>query len=147
MRPLRLAAGCVLQLLAVAVITSPGTSRLSAQTVSFETASVKANRSGVDGMSAGRKGSRYTAVNAPLKFLIFSALNIGFEPSRLIGGPEWIEHERFDVVAAVPEGAQPADIPRMLRTLLEQRFHLVVHAETRELPIYELRLVRAGGQL
>jgi len=149
MRSLCLAAGCVLQLLAVtvAVLTSPGTSRLSAQAVSFETVSVKANRSGEDGMSAGRKGSRYAAVNAPLKFLIFSALNIGFEHSRLIGGPAWIENERFDVVAALPEGAQPAGIPRMLRTLLEQRFHLIVHAETRELPIYELRLARSGGQL
>jgi hypothetical protein len=86
----RVSVGTLLQLLTVmaAVLTCPGTARLSAQTVYFETASVKTNRSGDDGMSAGRRGSRYTAINAPLKFLIFSALNIGFEPSRLIGGPE-----------------------------------------------------------
>jgi len=108
---------------------------------------VKANRSGDNGMSAGRRGSRYTAVNAPLKFLIFSGLDIDFESSRLIDGPEWIENERFDIVAAVPEGARPADLPRMIRTLLEQRFQLVVHAETREIPIYALGLARTDGKL
>ena len=149
MGPLCLAARCFPHLLAVtvAMLTTPGTSRLAAQTVSFETASVKANRSGEAGMSAGRRGSRYTAVNTPLKFLILSALNIGFESSRVIGGPEWIESERFDIAAAVPEGARPADIPRMIRTLLEQRFHLAVHAETRETPIYALRLARTDGKL
>jgi uncharacterized protein (TIGR03435 family) len=141
------AAICLLCLPLVTLVTAPATSRLAAQTVSFETASVKANRSGVDDMSVGRRGSRYTAVNAPLKFLIFSALNISFEPSRLIGGPDWIENERFDIVAAIPAGAQPADLPRMIRTLLEQRFQLVVHAETRELPIYALRLARTDGKL
>ena len=108
---------------------------------------MKANRSGEDGMSVGRRGNRYTAVNAPLKFLILSGLNIGFESSRLVGGPDWIDKERFDIAAALPEGAQPADVPRMLRTLLEQRFHLVVHAETKELPIYELRLARTDRRL
>ena len=34
----------------------------------------------------------------------------------------------------------------MIRTLLEQRFQLVVHAETRELPIYALRLARTDGR-
>jgi uncharacterized protein (TIGR03435 family) len=140
MRPSCLAAVCLLQLPVVTVmLTSP---RVTAQTVSFETASVKANRSGDIGMSAGRRGSRYTAVNAPLKFLIFSGLNIDFESSRLIGGPEWIENERFDIVAA-----RPADLSRMIRTLLEQRFQLVVHAETREIPIYALRLARTDGKL
>ena len=141
------AAVCLVSLPLVTLLTFPGASRLAAQTVSFETASVKANRSGVDDVSAGRRGSRYTAVNAPLKFLIFNALNISFESSRLIGGPEWIENERFDIVAAIPEGALPADLPRMIRTLLEQRFQLVVHAETRELPIYALRLARPDGKL
>lgn len=136
---------CLLQIPVITVmLTSP---RVAAQTVSFETASVKANRSGDNDMSVGRKGSRYIAVNAPLKFLIFSSLNISFEPSRLIGGPGWIENERFDIVGAVPEGARPADLPRMIRTLLEQRFQLVVHAETRELPIYALRVARTDGKL
>jgi uncharacterized protein (TIGR03435 family) len=139
------AAICLLSLPLVPWVTFPAASRVAAQTVAFETASVKANRSGVDDISAGRRGNRYTAVNAPLKFLIFSALNISFESSRLIGGPEWIENERFDIVAAIPEDALPADLPRMIRTLLERRFQLVVHAETRELPIYALRLARTDG--
>jgi uncharacterized protein (TIGR03435 family) len=149
MRSLCLVAVCLMQLFALTMgmLASSGTSRLSAQTLSFGTASVKANRSGEDSMSLGREGSRYVAVNVPLRFLILNALNIGFQSSRLFGGPEWIQSERFDVVAAVPEGAQSADISRMLRTLLEQRFHLVVRAERRELPIYELRLARADGKL
>jgi uncharacterized protein (TIGR03435 family) len=129
------------------ILTVTGTVGVAAQAVSFESASVKPNRSGDAGMSTGRTGSRYIASNAPLKFLILSALDISFESSRLIGGPEWLKNERFDIAAVLPEGARPADIPRMLRTLLEQRFHLVVHAETRQRPIYALRLARTDGKL
>src|SRR5689334_7131736 len=109
MRPLHRGAGWLVQLGVIAgtLLTSPGTSRPEAQALSFEAASVKANRSGEDRMSTGRSGSRYTALNAPLKFLILSALDISFEPARLIGGPEWIENERFDIAAAVPDGARP----------------------------------------
>jgi uncharacterized protein (TIGR03435 family) len=118
-----------------------------AQTAAFETASVKVNRSGQDSMSAGRNGNRYVALNAPLKFLLLTTLGTGFDPSRLLGGPDWIETERFDVVAVLPEGAQPADLPRMMRTLLEQRFNLVLHSETREIPIFALRVARPDGKL
>ena len=138
---------CLMGLPLVTAVTSPGTSRVAAQAVAFETASVKANRTGVDDMSVGRRGNSYTAINAPLKFLIFSALGISFESSRLVGGPEWIEKERFDIAAAIPENARPADLPRMLRTLLEQRFRLLVHTESRDVPIYALRLARTDGKL
>ena len=98
-------------------------------------------------MSAGRSGGTYAATNTPLRFLILTAFNLEFEPFRLTGGPDWIDSERFDILGALPVGAKPADTTKMLRTLLEERFHLVVHTEKREIPIFALMLARADGKL
>jgi uncharacterized protein (TIGR03435 family) len=35
----------------------------------------------------------------------------------------------------------------MLRSLLEERFHLVIHNEVRQEPVYELALAKGGPRL
>ena len=74
---------------------------------------------------------------------------------QLEGGPDWIASDRFDVLAkserAVPStgaffGGQ-AQLRMMLRTLLADRFKLVMHKETKELPICELVVARQDGKL
>ncbi len=124
-------------------------------TVTFETASVKANTSGQRGMSNGTRGRTYTAVNMPLRPIIASAYELsGSQAYRLLGGPSWIGAstppfggDRFDITAALPEGANPRDEPAMLRALLKERFKLAVHTETRETPIYALVVARADRRL
>jgi uncharacterized protein (TIGR03435 family) len=72
---------------------------------------------------------------------------------QLVGGPAWISNDRFDITAKM-EGDPPAVIPgtgadhMMLaaRTLLADRFKLVVRRETRELDIYALSMARPGGK-
>ena len=72
---------------------------------------------------------------------------------QLVGGPDWINGERYDIVAKM-EGDPPAVIPgpgadhMMLatRTLLADRFKLKIHKETRELDIYALTMAKAGGK-
>ena len=44
-----------------------------------------------------------------------------------ITGPAWLPTERFDIVAKMPEGASKDDAPKMLLSLLEERFKLVAH--------------------
>ena len=67
------------------------------------------------------------------------------QESDLIGGPSWIDTDRFDIVAKV-ERPGSAVWP-MVRTLLVDRFKLVTHQATRESPIYALIAARSDGRL
>ena len=102
---------------------------------SFEVASVK--RSAPEkGSGAGSTGAvpkqqdngriSYPAVR--LRGVI--ALAYGVDQS-LIDGPQWLDDERYDIVATFPEGASQADVPVMLQHLLAERFGMIVHEETR----------------
>jgi uncharacterized protein (TIGR03435 family) len=46
--------------------------------------------------------------------------------------------DRFDVLSKPPEGTSPESLKLMLQSLLAERFHLVVHNDTRPLPTYAL---------
>jgi uncharacterized protein (TIGR03435 family) len=135
-------------LLAAVVASSP----LFAQSYSFEAASVKpASPDNPPGQGVSRApGGRFTAVNAPLRFLIVYAYQL--QGHQLVGAPDWIANERFDIVAKM-EGDPPPIVtagpdPMRLatRALLADRFGLVVHRETRELDIYALTMAKPGGQ-
>lgn len=116
----------------------------------FEAASVKPNslRTGIRGHSF--PSDRFVATNVPLRDLIIIAYGAAGQPlpePQLSGGPGWIDSDRFDVNAKVGSES-PMSVPQkqlMLRTLLADRFRLVVHTETRNLPVYVLRLARRDG--
>lgn len=59
-------------------------------------------------------------------------------------GPDWLRSELFDVVAKMPEGGATKQVPHMLRSLLEDRFKLKVHRETKEFPVYALEVAKTG---
>jgi uncharacterized protein (TIGR03435 family) len=119
----------------------------------FEVASVKPNKSGEPFVRIGNQpGGRFTATNVPLRLLIRNAYQI--QDFQLIGAPDWVSSDRFDIVAkaegevppAAP-GGPPGPIQFMLRALLAERFNLKMHSERRELPIYALILARSDGKL
>src|ERR1700722_10522877 len=62
----------------------------------------------------------------------------GVDANKVVGGPNWLELDRFDVIAKVPDGAKPDTMKTMLRTLLADRFKLVVHNDNRPVPAYLL---------
>jgi uncharacterized protein (TIGR03435 family) len=119
---------------------------------SFEVASVKPNtqRIGIRGHSF--PGDRFLATNVPLRDLIIVAYG---QPGQmlpypqLLGGPTWIDTDRFDVNAKVGSESlnSVAQKQLMLRTLLSERFKLVVHTETKDLPVYTLVLSRRDSTL
>ena len=59
----------------------------------------------------------------------------------------WMGTALYDVQAKVPAGATKAQIRMMLRRLLADRFELVVHRETRQLPGYRLVVAKGGPKL
>lgn len=117
----------------------------------FEVASVKPNKSGDQGGQLRRlPGGRVNAVNMPLRMLITFAYQV--TPLTLVGGPKWIEDDRFDIIAKldgdpppVPPGSGPDHMMLAMRTLLADRFRLKVHRETREQDVYALVMARAAG--
>ena len=131
-----------------AVVTSILIAGAQVPRPSFEIASVKENTSVSDsGGIAPPTPGRVRITNTPLRFILLHALQL--MDHQLIGAPEWTGSARFDITATFP-----ADPPRtddetraMLRTLLGDRFGLVTHRETRELPMYALLLARKDGTL
>lgn len=64
-----------------------------------------------------------------------------------VTGPEWIDSERYDVVAIVPEGATKDQVKLMWQNLLADRFNLVFHREQKEFTAEELTVAKGGLKL
>ena len=69
----------------------------------------------------------------------------------LSGGPDWIRTDVWDVVAGIPEGVLASSptltdpvLQQMLRTMLSERFGLLMRRETREVPVYLLKVGKDG---
>jgi uncharacterized protein (TIGR03435 family) len=101
----------------------------------FDAASVKRNTTNGAGLPpiVLVQSGRLRAPFSTLRDLVQAAY--GVEPNQIVGGPGWLDSDRFEVTATLPPGATVADAPAMLRTLLADRFGLVAHPEKRELPV------------
>jgi uncharacterized protein (TIGR03435 family) len=123
----------------------------SAETPRFAVASIKRNPSSEQlsmavPMGVGyRPGGRLSAGNAPLTMLIQRAYSVqGFQ---VVGGPSWISTDGYDIEAKPEGNTDQKRMWLMLQTLLADRFKLAVHRETRELPVYDLLVVKGGPKL
>ncbi len=113
----------------------------------FEVASIKPSDHGSQGTFLRRlPGGLYTATNASLRALIASAYLNEFPPKGelIFGGPGWIDSALFNIEARVEGNPGNAQTYLMVQSLLEDRFKLEVHHETRLLPIYALELAMPG---
>ena len=64
-----------------------------------------------------------------------------------IAGPDWMNANRFDVIAKMPEGATKDQVPEMLQALLADRFKLTAHRENKDHPVYALVPGKGGPKL
>lgn len=66
----------------------------------------------------------------------------------LDGGPARIDSDRYQIIAKAGDAVSKEMMNRpMLRALLEARFRLKFHRETREVPIYSLTVAKSGLKL
>jgi len=124
---------------------------------SFEVSSVKRNTSQDRPGAQYLPGGRLSVHNMPLFLVIADAYNVPFQGSpQLIGGPDWLRAERYDIEATAESGAIPPgtsaaaardEMRLMLRSLLASRFQLKIHSETRDLPVYSLTIAKGGPKL
>src|SRR5690349_22893943 len=144
-------AGNVLVLAAIAAAITPAVSQ--AQNPSFEVASIKRSTPDARGSAFNVRGGRFVMTNTPLKRILqFAYFRTDKPPSndQIIGGPNWIGTDRFDIEAKAEGDGQsiPTEqVGSMLQSLLEDRFQLKAHYETRELPVYILSVAKGGPKL
>jgi len=112
-----------------------------AQHPAFEVAVIKRNISGGTNASSLTTPGRVTISNETLRNIIRSAY--GPHDLQVLGGPNWLDGERWDINAGVGADTQGGSTKPMLQTLLADRFKLVAHVETRELPIFALVMAHA----
>lgn len=121
-----------------------------AEPLAFDVASVKL---AAHGHNAGPSFSdvkiaspgRLVGINASLDECIRWAYDI---KEYQISGPDWLNSAAsYDIEAKAPANTTPQQMRLMLQTLLRERFKLVLHRDTRLLPVYLLTVGKNGPRL
>lgn len=117
---------------------------------------------GCDGNAPRIDGNRFTVATTPYALITWAygynktwGCSYVSYANLLTGGPAWIRSERFQIQAVIPQGAptfsfeqfmrgDATGLEKMLQSLLADRFKLVVHRETKQVPAYALVLAKGG---
>src|SRR5579871_2042488 len=130
--------------LAVPLLSGPQTA--PSPVPAFEVASIKPAKPGVRGYSIQPLPGGLHVANTPLKLLIAEANHV-FD-FQISGGPKWLDEDRYDIEAKAAGGSPTkGQLRDMLQKLLADRFRVVLHRETRTLPVYALELAKGGSKL
>ena len=115
-----------------------------AERPAYEVAVIKPNNSGSGNSSSNGSKGQIVFTNVSLKRLIERAYNT--KPFQVVA-PDWTNSLHFDISAKYPPDVTADDRKLMLRTLLEERFQLAVHQETKEVQGYALLVSKKGFKL
>jgi uncharacterized protein (TIGR03435 family) len=115
----------------------------------FEVASIKVDKAGLQRPSPARltlqPGGRLTTNKLRLRDLLESAYQLSpYQWQHISGQPAWSESEYFDIEAKAAGNPGAAQIWLMLQSLLVDRFRLVVHWETKQVPLFALVVLKSG---
>lgn len=133
----------MLSMVVVPVVTVAGMAQQSSSPT-FEVASIKVRREA--GSAEPRTSpTRFVRTSTTLRQLLQYAYDR--PPFTVVGGPEWVASERFDVDATSASPASAPQMRAMLRRLLTDRFALKTSTRMQEMSVYFLRLARRDGQL
>jgi uncharacterized protein (TIGR03435 family) len=113
----------------------------------FEVASVKPSapggRGGIVRMLPGNQ--TYIAQNMPLRVIMTVAYSV--TDRQIAGGPDWMNTEPYDITAKADRRCTVEELHDMLARLLEERFHLKIRHEKREMPVWALTVDKGGPKL
>jgi len=112
----------------------------------FEVVSVKPTPSGSGRTLLQAIQGELVMTNISLRRLVLIAY--GIQDYQLLGDPTWTGSEHYDIQAKADSNpsVQQLEGP-MLQVLLENRFQLAIHHETRQLPVYQLTVGKGGPKL
>jgi uncharacterized protein (TIGR03435 family) len=74
------------------------------------------------------------------------AVSYGLAEIRIVG-PDWLDKERFDLLAKSPTGVPDREIKVMLQAAMSERLHLAVHHELKEMSLYDLVVAKGGVKM
>src|SRR5262249_38327199 len=128
----------------------PGAAQPQNERLRFEAASIKVNNLGENQPPgadfAFQPGGRLHVRNNPMQNVIRNAYGVG-QPFLLIGGPDWIQSDRYDMDERAEANPSRDQMMSMLQSLLEDRLKHKVHRETREVALYDLTVAKGGPKL
>lgn len=146
---------------AFGVLTAPqnqvqAESEIAKSRPSFEVAVIRPNRTGDPLTTEDTPPGMFWAKNISIKALIAEAYEL--PENQIVGGPGWINSERYDIEAKMSDAQyrkieklgmreQKHQINLMLQSLLAERFMLTVHHQSRELKGYVLVVAKGGPKL
>jgi uncharacterized protein (TIGR03435 family) len=121
----------------------------------FDVVSITANKVDKPGDLLGNIHKQpvgtYAVNHMGLRGLIAAEFFRDYAKRRLVvGGPAWIDSEAFDIKASTKGSSGKEEEQLMIQRLIEEKFKLTMHHETRQIPIYALVMVeplRLGPQL
>ncbi len=142
-------------LLLLAILVAPQLAQAQTSTATFEVATIKPTGPSTDGHTHINypPGDRFSAANITVVALMQWAYDM--PEKQILDGPPWLAATHFDFQAkADSEQIKGLTVEhdrelkrRMVQGLLEDRFHLTLHRETRTLPAYDLIVAKGGSKL
>jgi uncharacterized protein (TIGR03435 family) len=110
----------------------------------FEVASIRPSQPGLRGGSVKPLpgGTGYSVQNIPVKLMI--SLMYKVPMSQIVGGPDWLNSENYDIEARTDRPYGIDDLHTMFQSLLADRLKLKFHKEIKEGPVYALMIDKSG---
>jgi uncharacterized protein (TIGR03435 family) len=136
-----------IRLILAALIPCAAFSQTAAPQPTFEMADVHLSPKTLHPAKQGGalRAGRYELIRATMVDLIAAAY--GVTPNKVLGGPNWLETDRFDVIARAPQNTSPQALSLMLQALLVERFRLAAHPDQKAMPAFALTIGNGGPKL
>ena len=114
--------------------------------LSFQVATIKPSKPD-ELMTIQIRGRRFATTAATLTDVLKYCY--GIHSSQVVGGPDWIRKEKFDILAEPNDEVRPSseEMKAMVRELLANRFHLAFRRAKKELPVYAIMIAKNGPRL
>jgi uncharacterized protein (TIGR03435 family) len=133
--------------------SAPSSAPAEAKPLAFDVVSIRPSARTDGAWSLHSTPDGYSAMNVPLRKLIEEAYS-KYDDKLVVGGPSWIDSANFDMQAKLAPGDADAAqrLPysqrsAMLQPVLIDRFHLIAHHETRQIPVFFLTASKQGAHL
>jgi uncharacterized protein (TIGR03435 family) len=112
----------------------------------FEVASIRPSGPVTQGVTAGVHidGAQVRCLLLSLRDYVRMAYKVR---DYQIEGPDWMASARFDIIAKLPAGATPEQVPEMVVALLSNRFQIKMHRDSKEFAVYGLVAGKSGPKL